>query len=148
MAVDPPPIQEPSVSPPLNVFPQVWVRWFESIRTEIQELSASASVWGSITGTLSDQSDLQSALNAKQDSIETYEFINKNLYAYDSAITYTGGVPTSIVYSLPSGSITKTLNYTGGLLTSIVLSGDTPSGIDLTKTLTYTGSDLTGVAYS
>jgi hypothetical protein len=55
---------------------------------------------------------------------------------------------TSIVYTLPVGTITKTLNYTLGTLTSIVLSGDTPAGIDLTKTLGYTGSELTSITYS
>jgi len=79
---------------------------------------------------------------------EQYETVSKNLKSYPYALNYTGSDLTSIVYTLPSGTITKTLNYTSGVLTSIVLSGDTPSGIDLTKTLSYTGTDLTGVAYS
>lgn len=79
---------------------------------------------------------------------EEFETVSKNLKSYPYTLNYTAGVLTSIVYTLPSGSITKTLNYTAGLLTSVVLSGDTPSGIDLTKTLSYTGSDLTGVVYS
>jgi hypothetical protein len=79
---------------------------------------------------------------------ETFETVSKNLKSYPYALNYISGKLTSIVYTLPVGSITKTLNYTSGILTSIVLSGDTPSGIDLTKTLTYSGSVLTGVAYS
>lgn len=35
------------------------------------ELASAASAWGSITGTLSNQTDLQSALNAKEPSIST-----------------------------------------------------------------------------
>ncbi|MGH7249673.1 MAG: hypothetical protein ACREGC_01745, partial [Minisyncoccia bacterium] len=41
-----------------------------SVYDEVQALIAgSSSAWGSITGTLSDQTDLQNALNAKQDSL-------------------------------------------------------------------------------
>jgi hypothetical protein len=80
---------------------------------------------------------------------ETFESVSKNLKSKPYALTYTGGVLTSIVYTLGGGLfITKTLGYTGSNLTTIVLSGDTPSGITLTKTLTYTGGVLTGIAYS
>lgn len=78
----------------------------------------------------------------------TFESVSKNLQAYPATLNYSGGNLSSLVYTLPSGTITKTLNYSGGNLTSVVLSGDTPSGISLTKTLAYTGSDLTGVSYS
>lgn len=78
----------------------------------------------------------------------TFETISKNLKSYPYTLNYTSGKLTSIVYTLPSGTITKTLNYTSEKLTSIVLSGDTPSGIDLTKTLAYTGDTLTGITYS
>lgn len=117
----------------------------------------------------------QTALNAKQDTLvsgtniktintqsilgagnltitataaETFETVSKNLKTYPASLNYTLGVLTSIVYTLPVGTITKTLNYTLGTLTSIVLSGDTPAGIDLTKTLGYTGSELTSITYS
>lgn len=78
----------------------------------------------------------------------TFETVSKNLGAYPFALNYSSGVLTSIVYTLPSGTITKTLNYTSGRLTSVVLSGSTPSGISLTKTLSYTGDQLTGATYS
>ena len=81
-------------------------------------------------------------------SAETFETVSKNLKTYPASLNYTLGVLTSIVYTLPVGTITKTLNYTLGVLTSIVLSGDTPAGIDLTKTLGYTGSELTSITYS
>ncbi len=87
-------------------------------------------------------STLQSALQ------QEFETVAKNLKSYPATLSYTGDRLDSIVYTLPSGTITKTLNYTGEKLTSVVLSGSTPSGIELTKTLSYTGDNLTGVAYS
>lgn len=79
----------------------------------------------------------------------TFETINKNLSSYPATLAYTGGGDLStITYTVPGGTIVKTLNYTAGDLTSIVLSGNTPSGINLTKTLTYTSGNLTGVSYS
>jgi hypothetical protein len=76
-----------------------------------------------------------------------FETISKNLKGNPYNLSYTSGKLTSIVYTLPTGTITKTLNYTGEKLTSIVLSGDTPSGILLTKTLSYTGDNLTSITY-
>lgn len=77
-----------------------------------------------------------------------FETISKNLKSYPYVLNYTSNILTSIVYTLPTGSITKTLNYTSGKLTSIVLSGDVPSGVPLTKTLSYTGDKLTAITYS
>ena len=78
----------------------------------------------------------------------TFELVSKNLKSNPYTLNYTSGKLTSIVYTLPTGTITKTLNYTSEKLTSIVLSGDTPSGINLTKTLSYTGDTLTSITYS
>ena len=81
--------------------------------------------------------------------VSTFETVNKNLSTYPAALNYNGsGDITSVVYTVPGGTITKTLNYTSGDLTSIVLSGNTPAGINLTKTLNYTAGNLTGVSYS
>jgi hypothetical protein len=79
---------------------------------------------------------------------DTFETTSQNLKAYPFVLNYTMWVLTSIVYTVPAWTITKTLNYTGDKLTSVVLSGSTPSWIDLTKTLSYTGDSLTGVTYS
>lgn len=79
---------------------------------------------------------------------ETFESVSKNLKSYPYSLNYTSGVLNSIVYTVPGGTITKTLNYTGNNLTSIVLSGNTPEGITLTKTLSYTSGNLTSVTYS
>lgn len=87
-------------------------------------------------------STLQSALQ------EEFETVAKNLKSYPNARSYTGARLDSVTYTVPGGTIVKTLNYTGDKLTSIVLSENTPSGIELTKTLTWSGDNLTGVAYS
>lgn len=79
----------------------------------------------------------------------SFEYVSKNLGAYDYTITYSGNDIDYIIYDLGAGLfITKTFNYTGNKLTSIVLSGDVPLGITLTKTLSYTGNKLTSVTYS
>lgn len=92
--------------------------------------------------------DLKNLSNNEIEIEATFETISRNLSAYPYTLNYTSNILTSIVYTLPLGTITKTFNYTMGQLTSIVLSGDTPSGIDLTKTLNYTGNDLTSITYS
>jgi len=68
-------------------------RWNGSAYVEI---SGSASlVWGAITGTLSNQEDLQNALNAKQDDLNGTGFVkvsgttvsyDNNTYALDSSV--------------------------------------------------------------
>lgn len=82
----------------------------------------------------------------------TFETVNKNLSAYPYVINYTiSDDIDTIVYTTPSGDITKTFNYDGnGALVSIVLSGaGLPSGLTiLTKTLSYTSGQLTGITYS
>ena len=113
---------------------------------DIYQVSSRKASWGEIQGTLSNQTDLQSALDAKLG--ETFESISKNLKSYPCTFNKTGDVLDSITYTLPSGTITKTFNRTGTVLNTVVLSGDTPAGIDLTKTFNYTGSVLTSIAYS
>ena len=86
--------------------------------------------------------------NGVIDISQTFETISKNLKSYPASLNYTSGSLTSIVYTLPSGTITKTLNYVSGVLSSIVLSGNTPDGISLTKTLNYTAGQLLSISYS
>lgn len=81
-------------------------------------------------------------------TLNTFETVSKNLESYPYELNYTGDQLTSIVYTTPSGTITKTLAYSGSQLTTITLSGDTPASIDLVKTLTYTGDALTSISYS
>jgi predicted heme/steroid binding protein len=79
---------------------------------------------------------------------DSFEYFSKNLKSYPYSLNYTGTVLNSIVYTLPSGTITKTFSYTGTTLSSIALSGAVPTTILTTKTFTYTGTQLTSVVYS
>lgn len=79
----------------------------------------------------------------------SFESVAENISAYPFVLNYTSNVLTSIVYTTPSGTVTKTFNYTSNVLTSIVLSGPgLPLGINLTKTYTYTSDILTSISYS
>ena len=79
--------------------------------------------WGSITGTLSDQTDLQSALNAKQDSI-----ITGTSAQYLKGDLSLGTFPTNV----------STFTNDSGYITSSALSGYVPN----TRTLTINGTTL------
>lgn len=71
---------------------------------------SSATTWGSITGTLSSQTDLQTALNAKQDTITltttgssgASTFIANTLNIPTYTLTGLGGVPTTRTISTTS----------------------------------------------
>ena len=78
----------------------------------------------------------------------SFETVSKNLRSYPHTSTDDWIDVTSIIYTTPTGTITKTFNRTGWVITSIVLSGDTPSGISLTKTLTYWTDILPSISYS
>lgn len=80
---------------------------------------------------------------------ETFESVLRNLKSYPTEFTYNvDNQVDTVVYTLPSGSITETINYTGTLISSIVLSGSTPSGVSLTKSFSYSGSYPMSIAYS
>ena len=83
-------------------------RWTGSVYVEV---SSSAAVWGGITGTLSNQTDLQSALDAKQDDLNGTGFVKASgtTISYDNTTYY----PTSN----PNGYTTNT-----GTVTSVALS--------------------------
>ena len=87
-------------------------------------------------------------ISGSSSAINTFETVSKNLESYPYELNYTGDQLTSIVYTTPDGTITKTLSYSGSQLITITLSGNTPSGIYLVKTLTYTGDVLTSISYS
>jgi hypothetical protein len=60
-----------TVTAPYDTYSNDWngrlsVPTKHDVYTKIETLSAGASAWGDITGTLADQTDLQSALDAKQ----------------------------------------------------------------------------------
>jgi hypothetical protein len=116
-------------------------RWSGSVYVEI---SGGASVWGGITGTLSNQTDLQSALDAKQDDLNGTGFVKASgtTISYDNTVYYPDSNPdgytsntgtvTSVALSVPnafsvSGSpITSsgTLAITGAGTTAQYVRGD------------------------
>ncbi len=93
--------------------------------------------WGSITGTLSDQTDLQSALNAKQDSIitgTTAQYLKGDL----SLGTFPTNVSTFTNDSgyITSSSLTGYLQNNVGIAGGTTLIGGTASGNNLTLSST------------
>jgi hypothetical protein len=133
-------------------------RWTGSIYVEI---AANNAVWGAITGTLSNQTDLQSALNAKVPytgatanvNLGLFDLYAQNILATDtsgnwlSALTRDGGTAIGVL-ALKSGGFT---NYLQPITTvssartwtlpdasgTIALTSDIPS---LTGYVPYTGA--------
>jgi hypothetical protein len=131
-----------------NIFSTIAVAGQSNVVADTTSDTLTLVAGSNITLTTNATNDSITIASTGGGSAETFETVSKNLKTYPASLNYTLGVLTSIVYTLPVGTITKTLNYTLGTLTSIVLSGDTPAGIDLTKTLGYTGSELTSITYS
>jgi hypothetical protein len=74
----------------------------------INSTSVSA-VWGNITGTLSDQTDLQSALDGKSPTGHTH-----SIYALQSSLTTYTGTTAPTTYALKSLAITGATNLGSG----------------------------------
>jgi predicted heme/steroid binding protein len=123
-------------------------RWSGTVYVKISEPNA---VWGSITGTLSNQTDLQSALNAKVDNTRTIT-INGTASDLSANRTFNVGTVTSVsgtgsVSGLSlSGSVTSSGSLTlGGTLS--LTSGDVTTGLGYTpvtnaRTLSINGTVL------
>lgn len=108
-------------------------RWSGSVYVKISEPNA---VWGSITGTLSNQTDLQSALNAKVDNTRTLT-INGVTSDLSANRTFNVGTVTSVS---GTGSVSG-LSLSG----SVIGSGS----LTLGGTLSLTSSDVTtGLGYT
>jgi hypothetical protein len=77
-------------------------RWTGSVYVEV---SSSAAVWGGITGTLSNQTDLQSALNAKQDDLNGTGFVKASgtTISYDNTTYYPASNPNG--YTTNTGTV-------------------------------------------
>ena len=89
-------------------------RWGGSVYVEI---AANQAVWGSITGTLANQTDLQNALNAKVPTSRTIT-INGTSYDLSADRTWSVGTLTSVGLTMPSGfSVTSSpLTGAGGTI--------------------------------
>jgi hypothetical protein len=83
-------------------------RWSGSVYVEIAD---STAVWGAITGTLSSQTDLQSALDAKQDDLNGTGFVK----ASGTTISYDNST-----YLTTSDAASTYLPLTGGTLSGIL----------------------------
>jgi hypothetical protein len=79
-------------------------RWSGSVYVEV---SSSAAVWGGITGTLSNQTDLQNALNAKQDDLNGTGFVKSDAgtISYDNTTYYPASNPNG--YTANTGTVTS-----------------------------------------
>ena len=79
-------------------------RWTGSVYVEV---SSSAAVWGGITGTLSNQTDLQSALDAKQDDLNGTGFVKASgtTISYDNTTYYPASNPNG--YTTNTGTLTS-----------------------------------------
>jgi hypothetical protein len=79
-------------------------RWSGSVYVEV---SSSAAVWGGITGTLSNQTDLQSALDAKQDDLNGTGFVKASgtTISYDNTTYYPASNPNG--YTTNTGTVTS-----------------------------------------
>ena len=79
-------------------------RWSGSIYVEV---SSSTTVWGQITGTLSNQTDLQTALDAKQDDLNGTGFVKASgtTISYDNTTYYPASNPNG--YTSNTGTVTS-----------------------------------------
>jgi hypothetical protein len=78
--------------------------------------ASGASTWGSITGTLSDQTDLQSALNAKVTANAGITASTKTKITYDSKGLVTAGANLALSDLPTVGSNTQVIFNDGGVL--------------------------------
>lgn len=79
-------------------------RWSGTVYIEISSSAGGGGTWGSITGTLSNQTDLQAALDAKQDDLNGTGFVK----ASGTTITYDNST-----YLTTSAAATAYVPYTG-----------------------------------
>lgn len=99
------------------------------------------AVWGDITGTLSDQTDLQDALNAKQNTLTAGSNItisNGTISATDTTYSAFGGATSSVAGSaglVPAPTTSDVDKYLKG-------DGTWASGVQLTSNLVTSVSSL------
>ena len=114
-------------------------RWSGSVYVEIAD---STAVWGAITGTLSNQTDLQNALDAKQDDLNGTGFVKASgtTISYDNSTYLTTSAATSTYLALAGGTMTGAIVGTtstfamsgSGIGLGVNLSGASGDGIKIT----------------
>ena len=109
-------------------------RWSGSVYVEV---SSSDAVWGAITGTLSNQTDLQNALNAKQDDLNGTGFVKASgtTISYDNTTYYPASNPngyttnvgtvTSVAMTVPSAFSVSGSPITSSGTLAVTATGDT-----------------------
>ena len=105
-------------------------RW--SGATYIEVSPTVGTIWGGITGTLSNQTDLQNALNAKQDDLNGTGFVK----ASGTTITY----DNSTYYPYPTGDTTQYVGGDGSLI-AFPIAGQSGTIVRLVRN--NTGATLT-----
>jgi len=99
---------------PFSGFQILVLRKLQTIYDLIVSSPPGSTIWGSITGTLSSQTDLQNALNAKQDTLVSatnIKTINGNSVLGSGDLTISGG--GGILHGTASGTDTYTTTITG-----------------------------------
>lgn len=130
-------------------------RWSGSVYVEV---SSSAAVWGGITGTLSAQTDLQSALNAKENTItagttaqyyrgdKTFQTLDtsvvpegSNLYFTDARVNANGNVTanTAARHNAVTLGTANGLSLSTQVLSLGVASGSTTGALSSTDWTTF-----------
>lgn len=119
-------------------------RWSGSVYVEV---SSSATVWGQITGTLSNQTDLQTALDAKQDDLNGTGFVKASgtTISYDNTTYYPASNPngytsntgtvTSVALTVPSAFSVSGSPITSSGTLAVTATGNTTQYIDGTGAL-------------
>jgi hypothetical protein len=83
----------------------------------LADIPASASAWGDLTGTLSNQTDLQNALDAKSDTDTTYT--NLSEFVNDTNFIVLGDVPAAATVAQGTKADSALQNITGESIKSL-----------------------------
>jgi hypothetical protein len=116
-----------------------WLSVVESAVVQIAALPARSYAW---LGHAKGEMDLvASVLSGAGGLGASFEAVARNLAAYPyTAVRGVGGAIEALVYTTPSGVITKSFVRVGGKITSVVLAGAVPAGIATVKTLRRDGA--------
>ena len=110
--------------------------------SQLTGISAGGGTWGTITGTLSDQTDLQSALDAKSPTGHTHATLptTDEKAAMTNAATPDAGNPFATIADVGAGG--------GGTVTSVSVSGTDGIEIDSGSPVTTAGTITLGIGAS
>jgi hypothetical protein len=109
-------------------------RWSGTVYVEISSSAGGGGTWGSITGTLSNQTDLQAALDAKQNQLNGTGFVKVSgtTITYDNStyLTTSSAASTYVPYTGATGNVTLgEYGLTAGYLKFDLTPTATPTGV-------------------